>query len=212
MIKKVTFQKKTPKKFQFDSNFVSLVGNFTSSETSRHVSKATPKFFQNFTALDGDCLFSSLCFVLRHLQKNTIKDLRQKAADSILQSDTIDDEVLFAETGKTREKYCYEIKNTNAWGGEAEIRAIGKLHGVIIRVISVVEGDGIISSVHVTEFPENEPSFEKCVYIILRNKHYEPLYLRNANNSNEKTTLFDRNDRTIKKILCDFIQEKFHCK
>jgi len=177
------------------------------------VSETKQEFVQKHIVGDGHCLFSSLCYVLRSLQKNTIKGLRKKVADFILQSDAISDEVLLDDTHNTREQYCDLIKNTNKWGGELEIRAIGKLHGVIVCVVKMIEVRGIISSVYVTEFPENESSFEKCVYIIyLRNNHYEPLYLRNGNNSNEEITTFNRNDTTVKKLLREFFQKKFGCK
>jgi len=147
------------------------------------------------------------------LDKNATKDLRKKVADFILRSNDIPDDVLFTYSGKTREKYCADIRNTNEWGGEIEIRAIGKLYDVIVCVVKVVEVNSIISAVHVTEFPENEPSFEKCVYInYVRNNHYEPLYIRDTNNSNEETTIFNRNDRTVKKRLCEFIRKKYKCK
>ncbi len=146
------------------------------------------------------------------MDKNATKDLRKEVADSILRSNDIPDDVLLSYSSKAREKYCADIRNTNEWGGEIEIRAIGKLYGVIVCVVKVVEVNSIISAVHVTEFPENESSFEKCVYIIYVHNHYEPLYIRDTNNSNEETTIFNRNDRTVKKRLCEFIRKKYNCK
>jgi hypothetical protein len=144
----------------------------------------------------------------------TAKDLRRKVADFMRpRSDIIDDEVLFSETHQTREEYCNDIGNGNRWGGEAEIRAIGKMYNMIIRIVNSHEDKSMLRSVRVMELPENEPSFNKCVYIIfVRESHYEPLYLHDGNDSNKKITIFDRNDRTVTKLLCEFIKEKFHCK
>ena len=140
------------------------------------------------------------------------KNLRKQAADFIRQWKDFSDEVLFAETGQTREEYCDKIENTDAYGGEAEIRAIAEIYKIIVCVVNVNVVNGIILSVDVTEFPEDKPSFQKSCYIILQGEHYESLYLRNISNSNEEGTTFDRHNTSVKKLLVKFLQGKIQGK
>lgn len=175
--------------------------------------KITQEFVQKYMDEDGDCLYSSFCYVLSKSNEIIVQDLRKAVADSMFQSNDIDDEVLFTKTHKTREEYCNTIKNTDAFGGEMEIRAVAKIFHIIVRVINVIKVNPTISAVRVTEYPEDEPLFKRCVYIIhLQNNHYEPLFLRDTNNLKDGTKDFERNSSTVKEQLCKFIRDGLNCK
>ncbi|CAF2399713.1 unnamed protein product [Rotaria sp. Silwood2] len=174
--------------------------------TSKSTSETTQEFFRKPAVGGGHCLFSSLCNILGISEKITIKDLRKQAANYNRQPGKIDTQCLTYETKKSLKQYCDQIENTNAFGGEAEIRAIAELYKIMIRVVKVNSQKLCVS---ISEHPLNETSFEKCCYIILENKHYESLHLRIDNNSNEERSLFDCNDEEVKKLMRDFIRKKY---
>ncbi|CAM2712308.1 unnamed protein product [Rotaria socialis] len=168
--------------------------------------KTKQKIVQIHVPGDGHCLFSSLSKVLNSTCKVTYQDLRKQAADSHRKSKTINKEGLAYECNKSFEEYCWDIENTKRFGGELEINAIAEHHGILIRVVDV---SPVQHCIHVTEFPSNGASFEKCCYIILNRSHYEPLCLRVGNNSDYETAIFSRNDKKVQELLHEFISETF---
>ncbi|CAF1593687.1 unnamed protein product [Adineta ricciae] len=173
--------------------------------------KESHQFVQEKVPGDGHCLFYSLCLVLPNLTKSDYKQLRRMVANYIRQSEIIDNETWSSYTHLTREKYCYEIEHTNKFGDEMEVRACSWIYKIVIRVVTVVRSDYKVTSVHITEFPDDdELSFDKCVYIILDGEHYEPLYVTSIDRQDEAVRTFEYHDRSAFDLLKNFIQQKFH--
>ncbi|CAF5034506.1 unnamed protein product, partial [Rotaria sp. Silwood1] len=108
--------------------------DYTSTETSRSASETTNGFFRQPTPTDGNCLFASICNILCTCENITPASLRKQATNYNRRRGKIDEECLLSETGNRLEQYCDKMEKTNAWGGEAEIRAIAESHDIIIRV------------------------------------------------------------------------------
>jgi len=107
-----------------------------------------------------------------------------------------------------------EIEKHNLWGDEPEIRALVMLSRIIIRLVyktKTVQGE---YAINILNYGEDIESFKECVYILYdeENKHYDPLYLINKQNSDEKLTIFQRNDETVSELLGTFIREQLHGK
>ncbi|CAF3790478.1 unnamed protein product [Rotaria sp. Silwood1] len=111
--------------------------DYTSTETSRSASETTNGFFRQPTPTDGNCLFASICNILCTCENITPASLRKQATNYNRRRGKIDEECLLSETGNRLEQYCDKMEKTNAWGGEAEIRAIAESHDIIIRVVNV---------------------------------------------------------------------------
>ncbi|CAF4093200.1 unnamed protein product, partial [Rotaria sp. Silwood2] len=110
---------------------------YTPTETSRSASETTNGFFRQPIPNDGNCLFAAIFNILCTCEKITPASLRKQAADYNRQPGKIDEDCLLSETGNTVEQYCEKIEKTNAWSGEAEIRAIAESHEIMIRVVNV---------------------------------------------------------------------------
>jgi len=95
---------------------------------------------------NGDCLFAGLVHQLglRKLEKS-VKDLRKAATDEIRGNS--DDYLPFLSHPVTGEmldqeqfdKYCADMQNTPAWGGQVELRALSQ---ALKLPIEVVQADG----------------------------------------------------------------------
>jgi len=95
---------------------------------------------------NGDCLFAGLVHQLglRKLEKS-VKDLRKAATDEIRGNS--DDYLPFLSHPVTGEmldqeqfdKYCKDMQNTPAWGGQVELRALSQ---ALKLPIEVVQADG----------------------------------------------------------------------
>lgn len=94
-------------------------------------------------ASDGNCLYNAIRNQLKVTGRFTddIKTLRNKTADYILQNK---DSLIFymtnADTGDCLndaefEKYCDDLRNTAAWGGQIEISALSQILEAPIEVI-----------------------------------------------------------------------------
>jgi hypothetical protein len=117
------------------------------------------------------------------------KGLRSMVADYIRKHPNLHLSVLQSGTlCKTVEEYCFKIKKHNLWGGEPEIRALSMLFRKLIRLVSkskTVQGKYVIN---ILNYGEDIESFKECVYILYdeENKHYDPLYVINKENSKEE--------------------------
>jgi len=84
----------------------------------------------------------------------------------------------------------------------------------LIRLVSrtkTAEGKYVIN---IWTYGEDIESFKECVHILYdeENKHYDPLYLINKENSEEELTIFQRDDETVSCLLSKFIEEEMHGK
>lgn len=105
-------------------------------------------------ASDGNCLYNAIRNQLKITERfvDDVQTLRNKTADYILQNK---DSLIFYMTNPDSgdclndaefEKYCSDLRNTAAWGGQIEISALSQILQVPIEVIqatgpSTIQGD-----------------------------------------------------------------------
>ncbi|UJR09686.1 hypothetical protein I4U23_013918 [Adineta vaga] len=109
------------------------------------------------------------------------------------------------------EHYCELITKRKLLAGAVELRVLSDLLDTLICIIFIRETNGkrtIITS----SYGEDNRAAEQCVFILYEeNKiHYSPLYMVNTENSDEKKTIFERNDTTMVELLKEFLKEKFN--
>lgn len=112
-------------------------------------------------ASDGNCLYNAIRNQLQVTGRiaDDVQTLRNKTADYILQNK---DSLIFymtnPETGDCLsdtefEKYCSDLRNTSAWGGQIEISALSQILQVPIEVIQAtgpptIQGDDKFKGPH----------------------------------------------------------------
>lgn len=105
-------------------------------------------------ASDGNCLYNAIRNQLKITERfvDDVQTLRNKTADYILQNK---DSLIFYMTNPDSgdclndaefEKYCSDLRNTAAWGGQIEISALSQILQVPVEVIqatgpSTIQGD-----------------------------------------------------------------------
>ncbi|XP_064082315.1 deubiquitinase OTUD6B-like [Macrobrachium nipponense] len=91
---------------------------------------------------DGDCMYAAMAHQMTDV---TVSWLRSKASQYIrLHSDDFGPFITNPDTGEQLtpeefEEYCDQIENTNAWGGQPELRALSQ---VLKRKIEVLQAEG----------------------------------------------------------------------
>jgi len=90
---------------------------------------------------DGNCLYNAIAINLHgHTSEDTLKKLRKNTSEYMLEhmdeflpftSNNVTGEMLSVEEYK---QYCNDIKETNSWGGELELKAISQINHVPIEV------------------------------------------------------------------------------
>ena len=115
---------------------------------------------------NGDCLFAAVC----HQEGNAdVRKLRQDCVEKIKSQKL--DYLPFLTNPKTGEmltdlefdEYCSNMANTNAWGGQIELRAISEILGRRIEVLQA-EGPPVIIGDNVEK--------EKPSIILTYHRHY----------------------------------------
>jgi len=95
---------------------------------------------------DGDCMFSGVVDQLAQLSiQSSVGKLRSDTAEELRAHPDHYHPFLYNPstgdmmTNEEYEKYCDRIKNTPAWGGQIELKALSKL---LARPIQVIQGTG----------------------------------------------------------------------
>ncbi len=164
---------------------------------------------------DGSCLYTSCRYVNGSFDGIDNKRLRILVADYIREHKNLHPAVLESGTScKTVEEYCNKIEKHNLWGGEPEVRALAMISRILLRLVSrtkTAQGKYVTT---ILNYGEHMESFKQCVFILYdeENKHYDPLFMINKQDSNEKLTIFRRDDEEVSKLLGKFIREELHCK
>jgi hypothetical protein len=164
---------------------------------------------------DGSCFYTSFRHVNDILKSMDNKRLRSMVADYIRNHENLHLSVLQSGTlCKTVEEYCFKIEKHNLWGGEPEIQALSMLSHKLIRLVTKSKTVQDKYFINILNYGEHVESFKECVYIFYdaENKRYDPLYLINKQNSDEKLTIFQRHDKTVSELLGKFIREQLHGK
>ena len=178
-------------------------------------SATTPKFCRVEVPGDGSCLYTSFRHVNGSLNTIDNKKLRSMVADYIRKHENLHLTALQSGTScKTVKDYCDQIEKNNLWGGEAEIRALAMLGRIVIRLVSMTRTDQGKIKINILNYGEDVESFKDCVYILYddKHKHYDPLCVINKDISSETTTIFKRDDETIRNLLDQFSQKELHGK
>ena len=91
---------------------------------------------------NGDCLFAAICHQegnsdVRKLRQDCVEKIRSQKMDYLpFLTNQETGEML---TDEEFEEYCTKMANTNAWGGQIELRAISE---IIDRKIEVLQAEG----------------------------------------------------------------------
>jgi hypothetical protein len=199
------------------------------------ISVSTHKFCRGKVPGDGSCLYWSILLVLQllsiemfgadlsnmlltevlikeafkgYLLEEVNEGLRVQVADYIRAHSEMHDMVLNSDTEyKDVEEYCSAIEQGKLWGGDPELNVLSILHNIKICVIDptkVTKNNGLLT----LYYGEENPSATQCVYIYFDGNHFDPLFMVNMNNSNEKETKFDPDDQMVNDLLKKFIEEE----
>jgi hypothetical protein len=178
-----------------------------------NLSATTHAFCRGKAAGDGSSLYTSFRYV--DGISNTIdnKKLRSMVAAHIRKHEDL--HLVVLQNGvhcETVGDYCDKIEKSNLWGGEPEIRALAMLSHILICLVWIKPTAQDDTEICIINFGEDEDSVTQCAYILYdqANKHYDPLYVINKQDPNEKMTIFPRDDKTIAALLSRFIREELH--
>ncbi|CAF2510349.1 unnamed protein product [Rotaria sp. Silwood2] len=108
-------------------------------------------------------------------------------------------------------EYCNKIVKGELYGDEVQLQALSIICRLVICIVSASKSiDGSIR-IGNNIYGESIESFEECIYILYdeEHEHYDPLYVINMENQ-QKTKVFQRNDKTIVKLLNIFLKEEFN--
>jgi hypothetical protein len=162
---------------------------------------------------------SNLCTAFRYVNGtlSTIdnKRLGSLVADYILNKEDLHRSVLDSNRKyKTIKDYCDQIKKGNLSGGKFELQALAMIGRLVVSVVSMTKTDQGNVNIKIVNYGEHVESFKECVYILYdeENKQYDPLYVINKEDPQEKLTIFERDDDAISKLLDKFIREELHGK
>jgi len=122
--------------------------NFDSTTHSRTVEAALFEKILKQTSLsifdvdpDGNCMYNAVAVNIHgHTSDETLQKLRKKTSDYMLEH--MDDFLPFTSNPATGDmlsvqeykEYCNDIRDTNSWGGELELRAISQINKTPIEV------------------------------------------------------------------------------
>ncbi|CAF2648392.1 unnamed protein product [Rotaria sp. Silwood2] len=171
------------------------------------ISGKTHKFVRGNVLSDGTCLYWSALKVFNQpLLEQYNEDLRIHTANYIRNHKEI--HYTISNRG-TVDEYCSAIEEGKLWGGDLELQVLSNIYNTIICLISVTECNGA-KFVWSLFYGENNSlaTTYVCMLHDVQQGHYDPLYVMNIKNTNEKETIFDRNDNTIKELLADFIRKE----
>jgi len=190
------------------------------------ISARTHKFCRGKAPGDRKCLFWSFLDVMkpfliavlgnvlfeRDLMEALNEDLRVRVADYIRSHTEMHYMVLASAFGyKTVEQYCSDIMQVKLLAGEPELHALSSLYNILICKIDLINirGDKCLSPSY---YGEKNTLATQCVYIYYNGRdHFDPLFIKNRTNPNEKETMFDPNDETVNDLLRKFIKEELKC-
>jgi hypothetical protein len=199
------------------------------------ISAITHKFCRGKVPGDGTCLYWCILLVRQLLSKEIFGEdlskillteilieqeftgdllkemnegLRIEVAEYIRNHPEMHDMVLNTDTKyEDVVGYCSAIEQGKLWGGDPELKALSDLYNIIICVIDprkVTKKNCLIPSY----YGERNPLATECVYIYFDGEdHFDPLYLVNMENLDEKETIFDPNDQMRNDLLKKFIKE-----
>lgn len=142
-------------------------------------------------ASDGNCLYNAIRNQLQVTDRfvDDVRTLRNKTADYILQNK---DSLIFymtnADTGNCLndtefEKYCSDLRNTAAWGGQIEISALSQVLQVPIEVIQAT-GPPTIQGDDKFKGPNLVITYHRNMFSL--GEHYNGTRLSNKNSTDDE--------------------------
>ena len=111
------------------------------------------------------------------------------------------------------DEYCNKITKGELYGDDVQLEALSMVCRIVICVVYASKRlDGSLNF-NGKNYGENIESIEDCIYILYNAEyeHYDPLYVINMENPQEKTKIFKRNDKNIVKLLDIFLKKEFNC-
>jgi hypothetical protein len=139
--------------------------------------------------------------------------LRASVTDYIREHEEMHDIVINSTNGcYSVAKYCSLIEDGDLWGGAPELRILSNLYNTLICVISLEKDKGKPCA-RISCYGEDNERATRCTFILYDKAkgHFDPLYVVNTQNLNEKETIFERNDITVVELLKKFIKEDLKC-
>ncbi|CAF3934799.1 unnamed protein product [Adineta steineri] len=181
--------------------------NQISSNVTTNISETTYTLRRKEVPGDGSCLYWS--FLFAKPSKLTVQGLRDQVAAHVSNMD-IDDIQLQSGTDRpNRQQYCNRIRK-GAWAGGLELEALSQIYHIMIKVIILRKDQQQNSSIDIMPFGKDDKSCIDCIYIVFdeAKSHYEPLYLCNIKNLQDKRTIFNRDNILVDFLLPDFIKRQ----
>ncbi|CAF1364936.1 unnamed protein product [Adineta steineri] len=177
------------------------------------ISALLHEFCREKVPVDSSSLLSSFRDV--NTTFNTITDdtVRNIVAERIFKNKYLRTAMLKREINCTTvEQYHKQIKKGQLHDGEIEIQALSIICHILIWVVSMAKNDQGSINVKMSKYDGYAQQFEKCVYILYDEeaKRYDPLYIVNKDNRDEKLTIFERDNTETLDLLRTFIQEELH--
>lgn len=197
------------------------LGSQSSGTVVNNISEAKHKFFSESVKGDGSCFFWSLKYLLHFLKIASTQHLREITAYFIEKNENLhafipepieEDEDILVKAPVCIEKcnridnYCSQIRK-KLYAGEPEYVATAALYQKQIIVI-VMNDKGDKSFGRCDRYGDEKLS--ECIYLQLdeSSKHFEPLYISNKKNRDEKIKVFPCNNSSVQKLLKAYIEEK----
>jgi hypothetical protein len=167
-------------------------------------SAATHEFRYGMVNGDGSSLYTSFRYLNGILNKTDDDRLRSIVTDFLHKNKALYHEDLGSGI---------ECK-TDRWGDELELEALAMLYQKLIRLVSKTKNAQGKYVTNILNYGQYTQSFKECIYILYdeEKKYYQPLYLINKQNTDEKFTTFQCDDETVSELLAKFIREELHGK
>ncbi|CAF1426554.1 unnamed protein product [Adineta steineri] len=180
---------------------------------SATISALPHEFRRGQVPVDSSSLLSSIRYVNNTNGTSNNKTLRNFVAERIFKNENLRTAILGRQTNcTTAAQYREQIKKGQLHDGAIEIKVLSNLCDLLIRVVSMKENHPDSTNLPYLEYGDDAKTTNKCVYILYDEeaKHYDPLYIVNKDNPDEKLTIFERDNTETSDLLRTFIQEKLH--
>lgn len=138
---------------------------------------------------DNSCLFNAINFAINQ-NANSPEIIREIICAEIMSNP---EDYNAAILGKTPEEYCKWISNKETWGGGIELSILSKFFQVQIGV----------ADIQFLTF-EYFGSFDKCIYLLYNNIHYDVFY---KEENGKITGIFNTYDANVKQEIMDICMQ-----
>ncbi|CAF4166286.1 unnamed protein product [Adineta steineri] len=177
------------------------------------ISALSHEFHRGQVPVDSSSLLSSIRYINDTSETITNETIRNFVADNIFKNENLHTAILKRQINCTDAKeYHKQFRKDQLRDGEIEIQALSNICRVLIGVVSMKKNDQGSINVKISKYGDDIQQFDECVYILYNEdaEHYDPLYIVNKANQDEKVTIFERDNTETLDLLRTFIQEKLH--